>query len=137
MVEEAVEGDDFFGGGGGGGELGALREAAGLFVGEGAVEEEEGLLRDGGGEALGAAVVGAREIEGAEEAGEILAVDESVDGAAAWEGFFGQIVGEAAGGEVEATGDGEEGIAKGFEFEAVRGEAGEEKVVGIGGEGGG
>jgi type I restriction enzyme R subunit len=39
LVEEAVEGDDFFGGGGGGGELGALREAAGLFVGEGAVED--------------------------------------------------------------------------------------------------
>jgi len=134
LEERGVERADPFGVGAGGGECGAGGEVAGLLEDEGAVEKEKGLLGDGGGEALGAAGVGVGEIKGAEEAGEVLAVDETVDGAAAGEGFLREIVGEAAGGEVELAGGGEEGVAEGFEFEAAAVKMGEELVVGIGGE---
>ena len=79
-------------------------------------------------EALGGGGVGAGKVERAKNAREVLAIDGGVDRAAIGE----DIGGAAAWGEVEATGGGEEGIAHGFEVEALAIHPPEKMIIGIG-----
>ena len=114
-----------------GGELrhrGKGGERFGLGDHEGAIHHEKGLLGAHGVEALGGGGVGAGKVERAKNAREVLAIDGGVDRAAIGE----DIGGAAAWGEVEATGGGEEGIAHGFEVEALAIHPPEKMVIGIG-----
>ena len=77
---------------------------------------------------MGGGGVGAGKVERAKNAREVLAIDGGVDRAAIGE----DIGGAAAWGEVEATGGGEEGIAHGFEVEALAIHPPEKMVIGIG-----
>jgi hypothetical protein len=146
--EEVSGGDDFVVGGvalveelvevadpgivvGEGRDVGAVQERAGAFDDERGVHEEEGLLWDGRGVALGGVEVGVGEVEGAEEAGEVLAVNEAVDRAAFGKGLFEHVGGTAAGGFVEFSCYGEQGITHCFEIEARRCHSREQAVLRI------
>ncbi len=117
LEEGVVEVTDAVAGWEGGGGVG---EGLGAGGGEGSVEEEEGLLGDGGFVADGHVDVGVGEVEGAEHAGEELAVDGGVEGAAEVGGGE-QFGGWAAWGAVQFAGGGEHGVAELFEVEAAEG----------------
>lgn len=142
---ELVGEGDLFGGVGAGLVLDASGEGGGLFEGEDAVEEIEGL--DGGGafDAAGGALSSIGAVEGAEDgfgfAAHFVGVDhaalvvgvEGLDGIEAAEAaaLIEEIEAAAIHLQIQTTADGEHGVADGFGFEAAGGVAPEEADVGV------
>lgn len=124
--------------------LGPRGKLFGLFEEEGAVEEVKGLEWRGASWAAGADLASIRGVEGGENGVGFHAEFQGVDHAAvvfALEvaGFSDPVAGVvgiwlvkheagAAGGEIEAAGDGEDAVADDFGIQATRGKAPEQRV---------
>ena len=132
--DAAVEVADLLGRGGRGDRGGSSGR---LFEHEGAVQEEERLLRDGGYVAEGRVLVGRGEIERVQNARHLAAFDEAVDGAARGGRLSGERDGEAAYRSIEPAGGEEHVVAQGFDIEAAAVGAPEEAVLRVNGAGGG
>lgn len=112
---------------------GLIGDLGGELFDEGVVHEEQGLRGDGGDVALAFDLGGAREVEGAEEFGDVVAHDRQVDRAIrlldAEQAACDAVTAFAAGaGDLDAfgavrgelTGELQERVAQRFEFEALR-----------------
>src|SRR5262249_40802002 len=91
VKDETVESGDFCRIIGGTSNIGAGGESLSLPDNKRRVHEEQSLLRDRGARAARAAGVGAGQIKDAVEVGQILAIDETVDTAAAGERRLGDL----------------------------------------------
>ena len=99
--------------------FGPFQKMARLFDNERTVHHEERLLRDGSIETLRAGAVRRGEIERPEHAGQILAINETVDGAARLERLFENVLRVPANLQIDRARNREECVAHRFKFEAT------------------
>src|SRR5207237_7080192 len=98
-------------------DFGAMRQLARLLDHEGTVHQEQSLLGHGGVEPNLAAGVWIGEIEGTENPGQILAINQAINCAPAGEWFGLEIHGNTAESRIELSGEGEQRVAHLFKIE--------------------